>query len=133
MASKIVHEQPTIFIIFGATGDLSWRKLAPALYNLYLDKFMPHNFAIIGNARAKMTNEEFQGKMLEGVNQFSRNGKADKAIWKDFAQHISYQSSDVQDNASYKSFADFIEAFESKHKSRSEEHTSELQSRENIV
>src|SRR5690606_6658476 len=116
MASKIVHDQPTIFIIFGATGDLAWRKLAPALYNLFLDEFMPHNFAIIGNARAKMTDEEFQGKMQEGVNQFSRNGKADKTIWKEFAKHISYQSSDVQDNASYKSLADSIEGFERKHK-----------------
>jgi glucose-6-phosphate 1-dehydrogenase len=116
MASKIVHDQPTIFIIFGATGDLAWRKLAPALYNLFLDESMPHSFAIIGNARAKMTDEEFQGKMLEGVNNFSRNGKADAAIWKEFAKHISYQSSDVQDNASYKSMADFIEKFERKNK-----------------
>lgn len=102
MNSSSINSQPTLFIVFGATGDLAWRKLAPALYNLFLDKSLPTNFTIIGTARSKLSDEDFQKKMLDGVNRFSRNGKADKGIWEEFCKHIFYQSADVQDDADYK-------------------------------
>jgi glucose-6-phosphate 1-dehydrogenase len=102
MIPLTVQSQSTVFIIFGATGDLTWRKLAPALYNLFLNDSMPNNFSIIGTARSKLSDDDFQKKMLDGVNQFSRNGKADKKVWGDFSKHVSYQSSDVQDDEDYK-------------------------------
>ena len=51
--------EPTIIVIFGAGGDLTWRKLIPALYNLYLDQWMPEHFAVIGVDRKDMSEEEF--------------------------------------------------------------------------
>lgn len=72
---KTIKSQPTIFFIFGATGDLSSRKLGPALYNLFLDGFMPEQFSIVGTGRTKLSDEDFQTKMHEGINQFSRTGK----------------------------------------------------------
>lgn len=80
--SSAIKSQPTVFIIFGGTGDLNGRKITPALYNLFLDNWLPEQFVIIGTGRSKMSNEEFSNKLLDGINQFSRNGKADQSKWK---------------------------------------------------
>ena len=82
---KEIKSQPTIFVIYGATGDLCRRKLAPALYNLLLDGWMPEKFSIIGAGRTPLSNEEFKSKLLEGINQFSRNGKVADDKWKIFS------------------------------------------------
>src|SRR5690554_5724120 len=102
MTSLTVQSQPTLFVIFGATGDLTWRKLGPALYNLYLSKSMPDNFAIIGTARSKLSDEAFQEKMLDGVNRFSRNGQAETTVWEAFSKHVFYHAADVQNDEDYK-------------------------------
>jgi glucose-6-phosphate 1-dehydrogenase len=98
---KQIKHQPTIFVIYGATGDLCWRKLVPALYNLYLDQWMPERFAIIGTGRKPITDDEFRAKLLDGVNQFSRSGKAEEASWAEFSQHIFYESADVNNPETY--------------------------------
>lgn len=118
MIPLTVQTQSTVFIIFGATGDLAWRKLGPALFNLFLDNSMPNNFSIIGTARSKISDEDFQEKMLDGVNKFSRNGKADTKLWEEFSKHISYQSFDVHDDRDYKVFAEKIKKHEEKWKQK---------------
>jgi len=57
-------------VIFGASGDLTKRKLVPALYNLGLDRLLPGNFAVIGFARRPIPHDEFRAQMLEGINAF---------------------------------------------------------------
>ncbi len=109
MSSKITSD-PTIFIIFGGTGDLNARKLAPALYNLYLDGWMPKQFSIIGTGRTKLTDEQFRANLLDGINQFSRSGKTTKAKWEDFSKNIYYQVSDAKDAETYKEFGKRIDA-----------------------
>ncbi|MEO8795048.1 MAG: glucose-6-phosphate dehydrogenase [Daejeonella sp.] len=106
------QSQPTIFIIFGGTGDLNWRKITPALFNLYLDNWLPENFAIIGCGRSKLSQTDFSDKLLEGVNKFSRNGKADKKKWDDFASHIDYLAADLNNAKPYKELKDQISGFE---------------------
>ncbi|EHQ30713.1 glucose-6-phosphate dehydrogenase [Mucilaginibacter paludis] len=101
---KTIKSQPTIFFIFGATGDLSSRKLGPALYNLFLDGFMPEQFSIVGTGRTKLSDEDFQTKMHEGINQFSRTGKTKDDKWAEFAKNVSYQVSDANDAETYKEF-----------------------------
>ncbi len=76
-------------VIFGAAGDLTWRKLVPALYNLFIDHLLPENFAIFGVDVKKVTAEELRKRLLDGVNQFSRRGKAKPEVWKSFAEHIN--------------------------------------------
>jgi glucose-6-phosphate 1-dehydrogenase len=97
--------QPTIFIVFGGTGDLNRRKITPALYNLFLENWLPDNFAIIGAGRTKYTDDKFRDKLLDGINQFSRKGKAKKEDWATFSSHIFYQISDLNDAKTYKEFA----------------------------
>ncbi|GAA4099542.1 glucose-6-phosphate dehydrogenase [Mucilaginibacter panaciglaebae] len=105
-----IKSEPTVFIIFGGTGDLNARKLAPALYNLYLDGWLPKQFSIIGTGRTKLTDEQFRKNLNEDINNFSRSGKADKAKWTEFEKNIFYQVSDAKDAETYKEFGKRIEA-----------------------
>jgi len=109
---RAIKSQPTIFIIYGATGDLCWRKLVPALYNLFLDDWMPEKFAIIGTSRSEFSNEEFRTKLLDGVNQFSRTGQAAADKWADFSACVFYESADSNNYETYNGFCKRITEFE---------------------
>jgi glucose-6-phosphate 1-dehydrogenase len=92
--------EPTIIVIFGAGGDLTRRKLIPALYNLLLDRQLPERFAIVGVARKNMENDSFRQRLRQGIDQFSRRGVVDESIWNAFANSISYLSENLTDPAS---------------------------------
>jgi glucose-6-phosphate 1-dehydrogenase len=77
-------------VIFGASGDLTRRKLMPALYNLGVSRSLPSGFAVVGVARRTKTNDQFRAEMKEGVSQFSRRKPIDPAVWADFERGISY-------------------------------------------
>jgi glucose-6-phosphate 1-dehydrogenase len=108
MDSKI-KTLPTIFVIFGGTGDLTSRKIAPALYNLYLDGWLPNLFSIIGTGRTKLTDDQFRGNLLKDINQFSRSGKVVPEKWAEFSKSIFYQVSDINDAETYKEFGVRVE------------------------
>ncbi len=100
---------PTVFLIFGGTGDLTKRKIMPALYNLFLDGWLPEKFAIIGTGSTKMTTEKYVSELLAGVDEFSRTGKSKKEDWAKFSSHITHQTADITDPVTFKPFADLIE------------------------
>ncbi|MEO5788574.1 MAG: glucose-6-phosphate dehydrogenase [Gelidibacter sp.] len=102
---------PTIFLIFGGTGDLTNRKIMPALYNLFLDNWLPENFAIIGSSSTAMSDEKYISELLNAVNQFSRSGKPKKEDWASFSSHITFQSADITDAAAFKPFGALIEKY----------------------
>src|SRR5262249_55520413 len=77
-------------VIFGASGDLTRRKLMPALYNLAVSRALPGGFAVVGQARREKTHEQFRAEMKEAVGKFSRRKPIDEAMWKDFERGISY-------------------------------------------
>jgi glucose-6-phosphate 1-dehydrogenase len=110
--------QPVIFIIFGGTGDLASRKIAPALYNLYLDGWLPKQFAIIGTGRTKFEDDQFRKNLLNDINQFSRSGKADKKKWDEFEKSIYYQVSDINDAETYKEFGKTVDKFNTEWKAK---------------
>jgi glucose-6-phosphate 1-dehydrogenase len=94
--------EPAILVIFGAGGDLTWRKLIPAMYNLHVDQWLPDQFAIIGIDRKDMSLEEYQKHLREGIDKFSRRGKAEPKSWDAFNQHlISYLCADFSDGKTY--------------------------------
>ena len=92
---------PAILVVFGASGDLAWRKLLPAIFNLYLDGELPDQCAVLGLDRLETTDEAFRQHLREGVDQFSRRGKADEKTWKEFAGHLFFQKADFAQDASY--------------------------------
>jgi glucose-6-phosphate 1-dehydrogenase len=96
MANK---NQPTIIFIFGGSGDLTYRKLMPALYNLYLDDYLPENFLIVGIGRTDFTNESFREHSKNGIEEHSRRKQEEK--WQEFAQHVEYLKADLSNDASY--------------------------------
>jgi glucose-6-phosphate 1-dehydrogenase len=102
---------PTIFIIFGGTGDLTKRKIMPALYNLFLDKWLPENFVIIGTSIVQMNDEKYTNELLSAMNQFSRKGKPKKEDWAKFTAHIRYQTADITDASTFKPFGQIIEQY----------------------
>jgi glucose-6-phosphate 1-dehydrogenase len=83
-----MHESTTI-LIFGASGDLTRRKLVPALYNLYIKDRLPNNLNIIGNSRSKFSHDEWRDRMRDGVIEFSGN-TFDQAAWDTFSQQLWY-------------------------------------------
>jgi len=103
---------PTIIVIFGGSGDLSWRKLVPALYNLYLDKWIPENFAVLGLGRKDLTDVDFRERLHEGVDSFSRSGKAAPESWERFAKNIFYQSGDLNNTETYTNISTKIKEIE---------------------
>ncbi len=78
--------EPCTIVIFGATGDLTTRKLAPALYNLYLTGVMPDSLVIVGAARSEMTHMQFRERIKSAVNGM------DMSKWDGFAKSLYYQA-----------------------------------------
>ncbi len=103
---------PTIIVIFGGTGDLNLRKLAPALYNLYTDGYMPENYAIIGTARKPLNDEKFRTALMDAVNSFSRSGKVKQDKWTKFAQNLHYTSVDVESPDTFADLKKNIEKYQ---------------------
>lgn len=96
---------PSIFVIFGASGDLTWRKLVPALYNLYLDQWMPDRFEVFGRGLGDLDDDRFRDHLRQGVDQFSRRGKTDDETWNTFAGHLHFTNADLTDPNVYKGLA----------------------------
>lgn len=92
---------PCVMVIFGATGDLTSRKLFPALYNLALDRQLPENFACVAFARRDKSDKEFREEMYQGVSQYSRTKPIDEGLWGKFAEKIFYHRSDFHEDAGY--------------------------------
>jgi len=99
---KIAEQlEPTIFVIFGGAGDLTWRKLIPALFDLSQDRSLPAQFAVIAVDRVAFSDDSLRRRLHDGVNQFSRFGKAKAAAWNPFAAHIRYQKGDFKKPSTY--------------------------------
>ena len=94
--------QSTIIFIFGGSGDLTYRKLMPALYNLYLDHYLPGNFLIVGIGRTEFTNIAFRNHSKKGVEEHSRRKEEVKTSWKEFASSIEYMQADLSNDSTYK-------------------------------
>jgi glucose-6-phosphate 1-dehydrogenase len=88
-------------VIFGASGDLTRRKLMPALYNLALARALPGGFAVVGVARREKSAESFRAEMGEAVATFSRRKPVDSAMWGDFERGISYVQGAFGDPKTY--------------------------------
>ncbi len=91
----------TVIVIFGAGGDLAWRKLMPAIYNLYLDSWLPENFIVLGLDIKNMGNAQFQQHVHDGIDKFSRSGKAKKKDWLTFEQCLMYKKADFTAATTY--------------------------------
>jgi len=93
---------PCAVVIFGANGDLTKRKLLPALYRLAYEQRIPPAFAIVGNSRTPMSDDEFRDKMRESVAHFLEDSPFEEELWNTFARNIFYIAGDLRDAGFYK-------------------------------
>ncbi len=93
--------EPCTIVIFGASGDLTARKLIPALYHLYLGNQLPKPTRIIGFARREKTDDDWREELHGALAQFSRTKPVDEKVWVEFAKSISYHIGDFSDAAAY--------------------------------
>ncbi|HEY5038144.1 MAG TPA: glucose-6-phosphate dehydrogenase, partial [bacterium] len=94
--------EPTVFVIFGGAGDLTWRKLVPALFDLSKDRSMPADFAVIVVDRVMLSDEKLRSRLHDGVKKFSRQRKVKTSQWAEFAGHFRYQQGDFKNLETYK-------------------------------
>jgi glucose-6-phosphate 1-dehydrogenase len=109
---------PSAITIFGAKGDLTKRKLIPALFNLYADNHLPPIFSIFCVDFVTVDENDYRNDLLAGVNEFSRNGKADPEKWAAFAARIKYVQGDFVKKETYESLKEKIKEFEESEQQR---------------
>src|SRR5205809_1222238 len=109
--------QPCAIVIFGATGDLTHRKLIPALYNLAADGELPPAVTVIGFARRPKSDDEFHKELAETTKQFSRQDVRED-IWKTFSQSLFYHQSEFEDESGYQSLPKRLDKIDEERGSR---------------
>src|SRR5437868_5322654 len=105
---------PTIVFIFGGSGDLAYRKLMPALFNLFLDKYLPEKYNIVGLGRTDYTNTSYRGYVKKGIEEHSRRKEGIDTEWKEFSTHLEYFKADLADEKTYKAMGAHIKELEQK-------------------
>ena len=101
---------PHVMVIFGAGGDLSKRKLIPALYTLARERLLPGGFAMLGTANRDLSEKEFRKEMLDGCNAFARLRPVDKTLWKNLSESLFYEQGNFNDPAFYRRLAERLKA-----------------------
>jgi glucose-6-phosphate 1-dehydrogenase len=99
-------------IIFGASGDLTRRKLVPALWSLFQGRVLPEPFAIIGVSRSEMSNEIFRNRMRDAIADFARVQPPNARVWDRFAQALFYYTADPANPEIYPGLAEYIRRVE---------------------
>lgn len=94
--------RPSVIVIFGASGDLTGRKLIPALYNLAVDGLLPTHFSVVGFARREQSDDKFREVVRESVSTFSRRKPIDEGVFTEFAKHAFYVASAFDNPEGYK-------------------------------
>ena len=100
--------EPCTVVIFGASGDLTGRKLIPALYNIATDGDLPPALKVVGFARREKTHESFRTELEDLNRKFSRQGHNDR-LWSTFSQSIFYHRSEFEDAEGYQRLADLLD------------------------
>jgi glucose-6-phosphate 1-dehydrogenase len=112
---KEKRSQPFAMVILGAHGDLTKRKLLPALYALYLQQLLPQEFALLGTSRTKLTDEQFRAVMKEAVQEFASDLNFEEESWERFAQSLHYLPADATKPDGFNSLKDRLEELATEH------------------
>src|SRR3954468_16963965 len=105
---------PCIMVIFGASGDLTKRKLIPALYNLAKENLLSSNFALVGFARNEFTTEQFRERINEEIKLYATS-EVDPELWKWFAERIYYMTGEFNDPEAFQKLKVFLADLDTKH------------------
>ena len=103
--------EPCTIVIFGASGDLTARKLIPALYHLAVGKQLPTPYRIIGFARREKSHEAWRAELKTGVETFSRSKRVEAAVWDAFAANLFYCQGEFSDATAYEKLGEQLAGF----------------------
>lgn len=109
--NRVLRPPATAIVIFGATGDLTHRKLLPALYNLAFDDHLPGRFAIIGASRTKWSDQDFREKTKASLEKFSRRSVKGE-IWDRFSENLFFHPLDGTKEEDFDSLSSRISSLE---------------------
>lgn len=98
-------------VVFGASGDLTSRKLAPALYQLMLKRRLPEGTRLVGVSRSPLGDDEFRAKLRESC-QVAAGKRWDAALWEPFARNVAYQPGDIDSTDDFRRLAEVLERLE---------------------
>jgi glucose-6-phosphate 1-dehydrogenase len=104
--------EPCVLVIFGAAGDLTRRKLAPALYNLVREQALDGGFAVIGYSRRPQTDDQYRSVLFDALQAYSRSQPIEDDIWQTFSKAISYVEGDFEDPEGYTALRGTLETLE---------------------
>ncbi|MEX0832823.1 MAG: glucose-6-phosphate dehydrogenase [Actinomycetota bacterium] len=105
---------PQAVVIFGASGDLTRRKLIPAFFHLFLEGLLPEGFALTGYALDDWSDQDFRAHAEESVKEFGRH-PPEGEVWHDFLQHLTYLSGDFSDKDKFMALADHLKKVDKDH------------------
>lgn len=109
--------EPLILVIFGASGDLTQRKLVPALYQLKRERRLPAEMTIVGVARRDWSHDYFREQMRQGIEEFS-DGIGNETVWQDFAEGLFYCSGNMDEPESYQKLKTLLEELDGRRGTR---------------
>ncbi|HKO99032.1 MAG TPA: glucose-6-phosphate dehydrogenase [Pyrinomonadaceae bacterium] len=113
-----VTAPPCVTVIFGATGDLTRRKLLPALFRLSQQRLLPSEFAILGTARNSMTDDEFRAMLKQAVTEFGSEDALDESAWESFAKRMFYVGGEFSEIATYQNIGNRLEEIDKEHQTQ---------------
>ena len=103
---------PSTFVLFGATGDLSHRKVVPALYQLWRSNLLPHEFCLVAVGRRPFDDASFAGALRESAAKYARVQPVDEETWATFAERIVYHRGDFDDETMSHALAERLDAID---------------------
>ena len=99
---------PTALVIFGGAGDLTWRKLVPALYDLAQNGYLPQPFHLIGLDKKSLSDDAFREHLNEGVGRFARHDAPGAKAWSDFTASFTFLEADFGDASAYEALGEHL-------------------------
>ncbi len=101
--------EPCVVVVFGATGDLTSRKILPAIYNLRRSGLLPPETSVLGFSRRPLSDDDFRDARCTSRSTTSSRVKVEDGLWQDFATAIFYQQGEFGDRAAYRDLAERLE------------------------
>ncbi len=108
---------PSVFVLFGATGDLARRKVLPALYQLWRTNLLPHEFRIVAVGRREHDDASFRAEVREALETFSRVPLEDEPV-RALVERVDYHRGDFDDDAMFDGLAERLRDIDERHKTR---------------
>ena len=109
MEEKPIQPRPGVFVIFGAGGDLTWRKLTPSIFSLWCKGLLPEKFSVLGIDLKEMDDDQFRAHLREGVEKFSPDCGQQVEAWESFKIHLHYLCTNFDDQAAFDQLRDHLE------------------------